>query len=249
MKRRGLFVIAMMTGTLFALPWPAAGQDVVRVNPIDRYISVFGGVALPSKTDLTEVGPGTNVTARDVKLDNSLSIGGKIGMYTTEFRASSGLDFGGELDITNFSPDQKGGQTLNASGTVGGVPVVAVVTNPVNINSTLIAFNLLVRKPFGVAQDLPNGRWYPYVGIGGGVQTSTHESPGSIRKGRQPDPAFQGLVGVKAFLTQHVALFGEYKFTHASHTFETQNVSTGAITTDKYTFNVNHIVAGLAVHF
>ena len=239
MKTRGLLVIAMMVvASLFALPWPATGQDEVRVKPIDRYISVFGGVALPSKTDVTEVGPGTNVTIFDVKLDNSPSIGGKIGMYTTQFRASTGLDFGVELDITNFTPDQKGGQRLN-----GG----AVITNPVNINSTIFAVNLLARKPFLVAQGLSNGRWSPYVGIGGGVQTSTFEPPGTIKKGRQTDPAFQGLAGVKAFLTQHVALFWEYKFTHASQTFETQ--SGGAIITDKYTFNVNHIVAGLAVHF
>ena len=240
MKRRGLLVIAMMTTSLFALPWPATGQDEVRVKPIDLYISIFGGVALPSKTDLTEVSSGSSVTARDVKLDNSPSIGGKIGMYTTQFRARSGLDFGVEWDITNFSPDQKGNQILN-----GG----AVVTNPVNMNSILIAVNLLARKPFGVTQDLSNGRWYPYVGIGGGVQTSTFEPPGTIKKGKQTDPAFQGLAGVKVFLAQHIALFGEYKFTHASHTFETQDISTGAIITDKYTFNVNHIVAGLAVHF
>jgi opacity protein-like surface antigen len=247
MKRHGLLVTAMIAVSLLAFPWPAAGQVDVRINPIDRYISVFGGVALPSKTDVTEVGPGTNVTIFDVKLDNSPSIGGKLGMYTTQFRAGSGLDFGLELDITNYSPDQKGNQILNASGTLGGVPVTAVVTNPININSTLIAFNLLARKPFGVTQDLPNGRWYPYVGIGVGVQISTFEPPGTIEKGRQTDPAFQGLAGVKAFLTQHVALFGEYKFTHASHTFETQ--ISGAIITDKFTFNVNHLVAGLAVHF
>jgi len=234
----------MMTTSLFAWPWPAAGQDEVRVKPVDSYISVFGGVALPSKTDVTEVGPGTNLTLFDVKLDSSPSIGGKIGMYTTQFRAGTGLDFGFELDITNFTPDQKGNQVL--SGTLNGVPV-GVITSHININSTLIAVNLLARKPFGVTQDLPNGRWYPYVGIGGGVQTSTFEPPGTIKKGRQTDPAFQGLAGVKAFLTQHVALFGEYKFTHASHTFETQ--SGGAIITDNYTFNVNHFVGGIAVHF
>lgn len=236
-----------MTVPLFAWPWPAAGQDDVRLNPIDRYISVFGGVALPSKTDVTEVGPGTNVTIFDVKLDNSPSIGGKIGMYTTQFRAGTGIDFGFELDITNFTPDQKGNQIRNASGTLLGVPVTAVVTSHININSTLIAVNLLARKPFGVTQDFPNGRWSPYVGIGGGIQTTTFEPPGTIEKGRQTDPAFQGLAGVKAFLTQHVALFGEYKFTHASHTFETQ--SGGAIITDKFTFNVNHFVGGIAIHF
>jgi opacity protein-like surface antigen len=244
MKRHRLLVIAMIAVSLLAFPWSAAGQVDVRVNPIDRYISVFGGVALPSKTDVTEVSPGTNLTIFDVKLDNSPSIGGKIGMYITKFRAGRGLDFGLELDITNYSPDQKGNQVLR--GTLNGVPV-GVITTAININSTLIAVNLLARKPFGVTQDFPNGRWSPYVGIGGGVQTSTFEPPGTIKKGRQPDPAFQALAGVKAFLTQHVALFGEYKFTHASHTFETQIGA--AIITDKFTFNVNHLVAGIAVHF
>ena len=182
MKRRALLVIAMMTGTLFALPWPAAGQDEVRVKAIDRYISVFGGIALPLKTDVAQGGAGGSFTARDVKLDNSPSIGGKIGMYTTQYRSGTGLDLGYELDITNFTPDQKGNQILN-----GG----AVVTNPVNMTSTLITVNLLARKPLGVTQDLPNGRWSPYVGIGGGVQVSTFEPPGTIKKGRQTDPAFQ----------------------------------------------------------
>jgi len=248
MKTRGLLVIGMVVvAFLFGLPWLAAGQDEVGVKTIDRYISVFGGVAFPLRTDVTEVGPGTNLRVQDVELDDSRSIGGKIGMYTTQFRASTGIDFGFELDITNFTPDQKGNQIRNASGTLGGVPVPAVVTNHININSTLFAVNLLARKPIGVTQDFPSGRWSPYVGIGGGVQTSTFEPPGTIKEGRQRDPAFQGLAGVKAFLTQHVALFGEYKFTHASHTFETQ--SGGAIITNKFTFNVNHLVGGIAFHF
>src|SRR5207244_13241889 len=184
MKRRGLLVIAMMVGSLFAWPGPATGQDEVRVKPIDLYISIIGGVALPSKTDLTEVSPGSSVTARDVKLDNSPSIGGKIGMYTTQFRARSGLDFGVEWDITNFSPDQKGNQILN-----GG----AVVTTPVNMNSTLIAVNLLARKPFGVTQDLPNGRWHPYVGIGGGVQICTIVPSGTIEKSCMIDMVYKVL--------------------------------------------------------
>ena len=105
MKRRGLLAIAMIAVSLLALPWPAAGQDEVRVKAIDRYISVFGGIALPLKTDVAQGGAGGSFTARDVKLDISRSIGGKIGMYTTQYRSGTGLDFGYELDITNFTPN------------------------------------------------------------------------------------------------------------------------------------------------
>lgn len=68
----------------------------VRVRPIDAYISLFGGIASPLKTDITEGG----ITLKDSKLDNSPSIGGKVGMWLTAPRKTLGIDFGVEIDIT-----------------------------------------------------------------------------------------------------------------------------------------------------
>lgn len=230
MKGPGAFVIGLMAAVLLAFPWPAAAQE----RP-DIYVSVFGGGNVPFRTDVRETGPATNLTASNVELKKSGTVGGKMGLYLTEFRDTLDMDVGMELDITNFSPD---------AGRAAG----AMVT-PMNISSNIVAVNFLLRKPFEVTYELPNGRWYPYIGIGGGLQTSTFEPPGITRKGSDTSAAFQWLAGAKVFLTQHVALFGEYKFTHASHTFGTQNTTTGAITTDKYTFDVNHFTAGIAVHF
>jgi hypothetical protein len=46
----------------------AGAEDEVRGRPIDVYISLFGSIASPLKTDVTEGG----ITAKDSKLDNSL---------------------------------------------------------------------------------------------------------------------------------------------------------------------------------
>ncbi|HTU02108.1 MAG TPA: hypothetical protein VMG58_09840, partial [Candidatus Sulfotelmatobacter sp.] len=136
----------------------------------------------------------------------------------------------------------------------------------------------LLRHPFGVTPDLPQGRWYPYLGIGGGAEIAQKKGtpvfsltgmafapgPVSIRVGDSAtDTAavLQLLAGLKIFFTRHVALFGEYKFTHADHTFRySYQVCNGCVgfggtlyggppRTEKFSTDVNHVVGGLAVHF
>jgi len=249
MKNLRLSLSTLTFTLLIAVPMSALAQDQPRIKPVDFYISLFGGGNSPLKTNITETGPGVNVTGMDAKLDGSASIGGKIGMWATGPRAKTGVDFGAELDITNFNPDLKGGQVLSASGTVGGAPVVGIVTSPVELNSTIVAVNLLVRLPIGVTDELQNGRFFPYAGIGGGFETTSFCPAQCVEKATDTALAFQALAGFKVFLFRHVALFGEYKFTHASHTFETQSLPTGAIITDELDLNVNHFVGGLSFHF
>lgn len=214
----------------------ARADDEVRVRPIDAYISVFGGIASPLKTDVTEGG----ITAKDSKLDNSASIGGKIGMWLTAPRKALGIDFGAEIDITHYSPDQKSGQVLTTSA---GFPVI---TNAVDLSATFVGVNVLTRLPMDVTPELPNGRWFPYVGIGGGMQRVTFQTSGST-EGRDPSPAFQALGGFKVFLLKHVAVFGEAKFTHATHTLDFQMGSLTSST--ELTLNTVHGVGGLSIHF
>ena len=101
----------------------------------------------------------------------------------------------------------------------------------------------MARLPIAVTSELPNGRWFPYIGIGGGGQVLTYEAPGTT-KGRQVAPSFQGLGGIKVFLTKHIAAFVEGKFTHASHSLEFQGF--GAI---DMAVNAVHGVGGLSLHF
>ena len=193
-------------------------EEEVRVRPIDVYISGFGGYSLPFKTDISLFG----VTASNVDLDNSPSIGGKIGMWITAPRKTLGIDVGAEIDVINFNPDTPGTLEMNA---------------------TFFGINVLARLPIGVTSDLPNGRWFPYIGIGGGGQRLAAQAPGTI-EGRNTAPAFQGVGGVKVFLTRHFAAFAEGKFIHASNSLEIE----GGGTLD-LTLNSVHGVGGLSLHF
>jgi hypothetical protein len=175
------------------------------------------------KTELSFQG---TTLSSDYQLDKSPSVGGKIGVWFTAPRKTLGIDIGTEIDVTNFNPDTPG--TLE-------------------INATYFGVHVLARMPMGVTEELPNGRWFPYLGVGGGGQRIAFDAPGSISEGRHTAPAFQGLWGAKVFLTKHIALFGEGKFTHASHTLGFQS---GISTADfDLTVNALHGVGGLSIHF
>lgn len=211
----------------------AQAEEEVRVRPVDVYVSGFGGYSHPLKTDIVLGGP----TLHDVKLDNSPSFGGKIGIWITAPRKTLGIDVGMEVDVTNYNPDASSGQILSSSIGPG------ILVSTLDHNATYFGLNVLARVPMGVTPDLPNGRWFPYLGLGGGGQRLTFQTSGT-NEGRDTAPAFQGLGGVKVFLTKHIAAFAEGKFIHAAHSISI--VGGGSV---DLTLNGVHGVGGLSVHF
>jgi opacity protein-like surface antigen len=203
----------------------------------DFAVAGFGGGAFPFETDFP--------------LSNSVSFGGKIQAWTTAARATIGLDFGAEVDVTQYYPDSAstaapasscisirgvGCRTGNGSG--------ATATD---VSATIAALNLLLRWPLGVSDTFPQGRWYPYLGIGGGAEIARATVQGSGATDTDTAPVLQVLGGATVFLTKHLSVFAEYKFTHAAHTF---SFATSPVPTRQdNTYNVNYVVGGLAVHF
>jgi hypothetical protein len=210
----------------------ARAEEEIQVRPVDVYISGFGGYSFPFKTEFSSAG----ITAKDAELDNSPTVGGKIGIWITAPRKLLGIDIGAEIDVTHFSPDLPGGQVLQSN--VGLVSPIAL-----DFNATYFGLNVLARVPMSVTPDLPNGRWFPYIGLGGGGQRLTFQAAGA-NEGRHTAAAFQGLGGVKVFLFKHVAAFVEGKFIHASHTLEAQGGPAANLTV-----NSVHGVGGLSFHF
>ena len=209
-------------------------EQEVRVKPVDVYISGFGGYSHPFKADISLGG----LTFQDVKLDNSPSVGGKIGMWITAPRKTLGIDVGVEIDVTNFNPDASSGQVVSSNV---GVPFILLAK--LDLNATYFGINVLARLPMGVTPELPNGRWFPYVGLGGGGQRLTFQTVGT-NEGRDTAPAFQGLGGAKVFMTKNIAAFAEGKFIHASHSLEVE----GGGNVD-LSLNSVHGVGGLSFHF
>ena len=216
---KGVVSATFLVLGLLAVFGPAQAQEEVRVRPVDVYISGFGGYSFPFKTDVSFEG----VTLSDVELKNSPSFGGKIGLWVTAPRRALGIDVGFEIDVTHFNPDTRGTLELNA---------------------TYFGINVLARVPIGVSAGLPNGRWFPYIGVGGGGQRLAMQAPGTT-EGRNTAPAFQGLGGVKVFVTKHIAVFAEGKFIHASHNQGVESANTPL----ELDLSSVHGTGGLSVHF
>lgn len=208
----------------------------------DISLSGFAGFAIPLPTTVnqTNATQSTNFTAQDVKLDSSGSYGMKLTAWTTALRPKNGFDLGIEIDHTRFSADTLA-QTVSASGMSQGVPVRSAFVNTNEVAVRTIAVNALFRIPYGITEALPHGRWYPYLGVGGGVQ---HASMRLTDGSEDSNSALlvQGLAGVKIFVVRHVAIFGEYKFTYAEHSFVFDS-------TRNETIQAHHMTFGVALHF
>jgi opacity protein-like surface antigen len=242
-------LLSVACSLFFAFPLSTLAQDQPSVRTVDGYLSLYGGVNSPFETDIRETSPGVDLTIFDAKVDSSVSFGGKAGVWFLATRPHAGIDLGIELDIMNFRPDIKPDQVVRFQGTLVGTPVAgSATTNHFDMNSTLFSVNLLARLPIGVTDQLPNGRWAPYLGIGAGFQR-TSLCLECTEKAVDTAPAFQALAGIKVFLIRNLAVFGEYKFTHTSHTFEIRDPPTGIITKEELDVTANHFVGGLSLHF
>jgi len=209
----------------------------------DFSVSAFGGGALPFDTYITIDSAGR----QDVSEKNSAAFGGKIQAWTTLARAKTGLDFGAEVDVTQLYPDIKGRPPAGSVGPGPGAGRLGTGEGEMEISSTIVAVNLLRRRPFGASEIFPNGRWQPYIGIGGGAEVTHAERRLDGIKDTDIAPALQVLSGVKVFLWRNIALFAEYKFTRAAHFFEFNTRPLPR--TEEITFSVNHVVGGIAFHF
>jgi hypothetical protein len=211
----------------------------------DVSLSGYGGLSHPPNRDLGVAVPGVlDITGQNVSLKDSAVLGAKLSLWSLKAqRVAPVMNFGIELEALQFRPNVKS-QTVNASGTLFGVPSTGTLTflAPLDLQTGIVAVNFLVRYSFNVTPDLPNGRWYVYFGPGGGAQRTRLRQPGL---GDQQDtaPMVQGLIGLKFFLARHISLFGEYKYTHAHQHFDSGPV--------QYSINLdsNLFIGGASIHF
>ena len=217
MKRVGVMVILLMS--LIGWGEVAQAQEDGGRKLVDVYVSGFGGYAFPFNTEFTS----RTSTTSEVDLKSGPSLGGKIGVWIMDTRQALGVDVGVELDVTDYHPDTQGALELHA---------------------TYVGLNVLARMPMRVTEDRPNGHWFPYVGFGGGGQRLSMQISGTDQ-GRDTVIAFQGLGGVKLFVTRHVAVFAEGKFIHASHQLGVE----GTFSFAEFDVNSVHGTGGLSVHF
>ena len=118
----------------------------------------------------------------------------------------------------------------------------------------VLAANLLFRYPIWPTAEMPQGRWYPYIGVGVGVERARLSDYATNHQETDYAPAFQGLAGIKFFLIKNFALFAEWKRTTAWHTFDYDGATfNGAPVplgfSERWTIASNLVVGGIALHF
>jgi hypothetical protein len=114
-KQRVFLACATVFAFVLAIPRLASAQ----VPTWDYSVSAFAGAPIPFDTDIRFTDPTilTDLTFHDAELKTSVSFGGKISGWWTGARPGTGLDFGAELDVTQFFPDVKA-RTLSVTGTI-----------------------------------------------------------------------------------------------------------------------------------
>lgn len=165
-----------------------------RTANAESYVAGLAGYGLSAQ--LTDVRMGSGVTGSNLGLQNSPIYGLKVGHFLDNLKY-----FGGEAELYSTTPFLKQ-QQFTLSGPSG----TQTATIPgAHLRVTTTAFNVVYRYPGQVVQ--------PYAGVGLGLfwfTTPTSTANSAVR------PGLNVLAGTRVFVTQQLALFGEYKYNHTS---------------------------------
>ena len=169
-----------------------------------------------SLRNVTTTGPFSGIELQDFDMKNSLAYGGKVGVYP--FHGAIGF----ELDVFHSTPHIKN---------LDDIPGIHLaVTN--------VGANFLLRYP-GVT-------FQPYIGVGPAILIARLSESTTTQQDTQVSIGANVLAGIRAFVTPHMALFTEYKYTDAKFGFDGAFGSVGGFDS---TYRANQIFAGISYHF
>jgi opacity protein-like surface antigen len=190
----------------------------------EGYVAFQLGATIPNDLrDIRGTGAFSGVTISDLELKTDFLYGGKIGYYFSQPKW-----LGVETEVFTSKPDFAA-QTVTVTGPGGSVAVALPELE--GSRETVWAFNLLARYP--------GEQFQPYAGIGLGI---------FFIEDADTAPGLNVLAGGRFFLTKNFALFGEYKYTHASSetSLTVAGVGTGSF---EFDFSAHRLAFGLGFHF
>lgn len=201
------------------------------------YIAGQLGISVPgslSSIDVTSAGVPAGTTFSDLDLHNSFLFGAKAGYFSRSIRW-----FGVEAEIFHTTPH------IQQQITTVTTPFGSATTGFQGLN-----FRMLTLAPFNLVFRYPAKRLQPYVAVGPGIffarlkDAQTDESQSSTKLGLNMQ------LGLRYFMSRHVALFGEYKFNYVRLDFKETNVGqpTGLDGFDA-TYSAHNFVFGVGYHF
>lgn len=229
MRLRLAWVLTMCTSIVIAAASPSHAE---------MYVGGELGLSLPNSfSNVSGLGTDSGLKGSDLDLATSPLYGAKVGYF---FPGLNWLGIEGEFFYTN--PHMKQQQTTSTGTFTTPIgPVTGTATQEVpgaHVRMMTAAANVIVRYP--------GKRFQPYVGVGFTMNWARFSSPaprfGQAQTASDTSPGFNVLAGSRFFLTKHVALFGEYKYTKSSFDFG-NNVLFQA------DYSAHNLIAGVSLHF
>ena len=196
------------------------------------FADLFAGLSFTRDHDLklNDQGVGQG-TYESVEFDRSLAWGGRAGRY---FDSLPFLGLG--LDFFRFYPDI-GGQSVQLRGCFfpGGCGTGRGGAGSLDVETTSVSVDLMLRLPLWKSTEAPQGRVQPYVAVGPPLFITTI-TPRNTRNFRNHDDdtdysfGYKAAAGVAVQVWSNLALFGEYRFTHVSPEVELRDANLNRIT-------------------
>jgi hypothetical protein len=202
----------------------------------ELYLSFMAGVGIPRSTDATFTDGTTPTVVENVNYETKYSLGGNAGIWFPTRHKLWGFDLGVEITGFLWYPDVHCCQDFYNNDPTGTKQSQGIANNGTSteIQGLYIGPNFLLRYPLAISEAYPNGRWFPYVGIGVGMHQMAFRPGGSralnsccvdggnlttnpINDQRDTTVGFMGMGGIKGHLFKYLAAFVEAKYVHAHH--------------------------------
>jgi opacity protein-like surface antigen len=193
---------------------------------------IYVGASLTDKNDVAVHDRDTGLaTYRDVKFDTALAYGLRFGRYLD---AVPFLGFG--VDYFSFLPNI-GPQSVRVDGcpVTGGCGTNKIGFGSYDLTSQAISFDTFLRLPLLKTENAPWGRVTPYI-LGGPSVFITTLSPRNTRLFRNFDDdtdiafGYKGGAGLAISVYKNLVVFGEYRFTHVTHSFDIRDINAARAT-------------------
>ena len=196
----------------------------------EMYVAGYGGAQFPADYgDVSGTGSINNAGFGNMALATTGVYGGKVGYFFPKWDS-----FGVEAEVFVAHPHLKR-QTFESAGQ--NTPTGAALTNGAHIQLITPALNFIVRRP--------GERIQPYGGLGIAVVNATL-SPPNASSSSDTQPALNLLIGLKGFVTDHVALFADFKYNYSIVSFNNVGVTNAGV---DGRFSLPMFVGGVSWHF
>ncbi len=202
---------------------------------------LYLGYAIPANVDLTLHGDTNTRTFKGLSPDSSEVLGGRGGYWFDEtLLGGFGRYVGAALDFSYIHPAIPAQAAKSDIGTshLGDLDVNVFVLTPL----------LMVRYPLMVSDEYPRGRLQPYALFGPSIVISSADDNGGnfgfpLRGASDTSIGITIGPGAAWMITDHVAIFGEYRFVHASPSY------TFAAGTVDVPINSHQLIVGVSYRF